>query len=446
MNFIKKISLFVSNNNPNRIIVLGYLSYIVVGSLLLSLPVFNKVLSISFLDNFFIATSAVSTTGLTTISIGECYNFWGQLIIVVLIQLGGIGYMTLGSFVILSINNRMSMSQEKIQRQVFHLPEQVNTGEFVKILIYYSFMVEFVGALLLFIFFSMEKVPNALWSAVFHSVSAFCTAGLSLNSNSFESFYRNAGVNLTISVLCILGSLGFIIVYDIWSNKIKEKKSITLTSKIILWSTFILIFFGMIILFFFEPVISNRPFFERLLVSFFQSMTALTTSGFSTVSISVLSIFSYFIIILLMIIGASPSGTGGGLKTTTFTALIGVMKSSLMREKEVKFLNRTIPNERIWLAVSSLCFYLAVLLLSTFFLLLQNNRFSFQQVIFEAASALGTVGLSTGITPELNSIEKIIVIITMFIGRIGPLSFGIALFLRNTATASIKYSEEDLAV
>ncbi|MDD2890311.1 MAG: potassium transporter TrkG [bacterium] len=174
-------------------------------------------------------------------------------------------------------------------------------------------------------------------------------------------------------------------------------------------------------------------------------MTALTTSGFNTIPISTLSVLSYFIITILMIVGASPSGTGGGIKTTTFTALLGVMKSSLAGEKNVKFLNRTIPNERLLLAVSTLCFYLLTLFLSTFFILLQTNRFNIQQVIFEVASALGTVGLSTGITPELNHIEKIIIIITMFIGRIGPLSFGMALFLGNENAGRIKYPEEDLA-
>jgi len=446
MDFIKKVVLFMVRDNPNRIIALGYLSYILTGSFLLSLPFFEKTLPIPFLDNLFIATSAVSTTGLTTISVGDCYNFWGQLIVIALIQIGGIGYMTMGSFVVLSIIGRTSLSKQCIQEHVFNLADHIHVGRFIQILVYYSFAVETAGALLLFVFFKIEKVPNACWSAVFHSVSAFCTAGFSIYNNSLEPFCRNSGINFIISVLCILGSVGFIVVYDFWNKITKKTKSITLTSKIILWSTFLLILFGMVVLFLFEPSISNRTFFERLLTSFFQSMTALTTAGFNTVPISALSEFSLFLITLLMIIGASPSGTGGGLKTTTFTSLIGVMRSSLKGEKEIKYFNRTIPNARIWWAISSLCFYLSALFLSTSFLLLQSNRFDFQQVFFEAASALGTVGLSTGITSQLHGIEKMIIIITMFIGRIGPLSFGIALFLKNRTRGSIKYAEEDLAV
>ncbi|MFA5032515.1 MAG: potassium transporter TrkG [bacterium] len=445
MKSVNVVEKFLKSKNHNRIIVLGYLSYILIGTLLLSLPFFKKVPSIGFLDNFFIATSAVSTTGLTTISIADNYNFWGQMILIILIQLGGLGYMTLGSFIILSLGGRLSFSREKIQKHVFCLPDHITITKFIRILVYYSFAVEFIGALLLYIFFKIEHLPNSLWSAVFHSISAFCTSGFSIYNNSLESFSRNVGVNITISALCILGAIGFIIVYDIWNNRIKSKKRISLTSKIILWSTFILIMSGAIVLFFFEPSITGKSFIERLLTSFFQSMTALTTSGFNTIPISTLSVLSYFIITILMIVGASPSGTGGGLKTTTFTALLGVMKSSLSGEKNVKFLNRTIPNERLWLAASSLCFYLLALFLSTFFILLQTNRFNIQQVIFEVASALGTIGLSTGITPGLNHLEKIIIIITMFIGRIGPLSFGMALFLGNENAGRIKYPEEDLA-
>lgn len=402
---IKNI-LFPKGKNPNRIITLGFLSYILIGSIFLQLSFFKNIISVNYLDNLFIATSAVSTTGLATISVSDSYNFWGQLIVVVLIQLGGIGYMTLGSFIVFSIIDRISVSREQIQRHVFSLPEHIDTKKFIKTLVYYSFAVELIGALLLFIFLRQEKVPNALWSAIFHSISAFCTAGFSIYNNNLESFYGNYGINLTIAVLSILGSVGFIIAYDIWYNKIKRRKSITLTSKTILWSTFILILFGTAFLFFFEPNIIKRNLYERSLVSFFQSMTALTTAGFNTIPMSTLSVFSYFLITLLMIIGASPSGTGGGLKTTTFTSLIGVMRSSLRGEKDIKLLKRTIPKERIWLSISSLCFYLSVLVISTFFILLQTNRFNFQQVFFEVASALGTVGLSTGITPGLNSIEK----------------------------------------
>ena len=445
MKSIKDMFIFLDRDNPNRVIAFGYLSYVVLGAFILCLPFFKKIPSISFLDNLFTAASAVSTTGLTTISVSDSYTFWGQLVVTILIQLGGIGYMTLGSFIMMSITGRMGIERTKIQKNVFNLADHITAKEIVKAIIYYSFVVEIAGAILLYIFFRVEGLPDAFWSAIFHSVSAFCTAGFSLYNNSLESFGGHWGINLVISILCILGSVGFIIVHDVWHCKIKEKRQISLTSKIIIRSTFILIAAGWVLLFFFEPEIIKRAFFERVLVSFFQSMTALTTAGFNTIPFSGLTMFSYFLITILMVIGASPTGTGGGLKTTTFTALLGVMKSTLMGESEVKYLNRTIPPERIWVAVSSLCFYLLVLLFSILFMLLQSGSFGFQQIVFEVASALGTVGLSTGITAQLNSIEKTIIIITMVIGRIGPLSFGIALFLGKDA-GLIRYPEEDLAL
>ena len=446
MKALKKVISSIGQSNSNRMIVSGYLSYVLIGSLVLSIPFFAKASPLPFLDNLFTATSAVSTTGLVTVSVSDNYSFWGQLIIVILIQLGGLGYMTVGSFVILSFYGKLSLSRDTIQRSVFNLTDRVGTRKLIRLIVLYSLTVELLGAIFLFVFFSFEKMPHSIWSAVFHSVSAFCTAGFGLYNNSLETFYDNIGINVTISILCLLGSIGFIVIYDVWYNNIKGKTPITLTSKIIIRSTLLLILIGTVILFLFEPSVVHEAFANRLTTSFFQSMTALTTAGFNTIPISPLSVLSFFVITLLMIVGASPSGTGGGLKTTTFTALIGVMKSTLRGEREVKYSNRTIPAERIWLAVSSLCFYLTVLLLSTFFLLLSRNHFNFQEVLFEVASALGTVGLTTGITTQLNDFEKIIIIITMFIGRIGPLSFGVALFLDSKNAGTIRFPEEDIPV
>jgi trk system potassium uptake protein TrkH len=382
------------------------------------------------LDNLFTATSAVSTTGLVTVSVNDCYNFLGQLVILTLIQLGGIGYMTFGSFIILSRKVELTEARTKIGRTVFSLPESFRIDKFIKSVIVFTVIIELAGAMFLYFIFREGGDLSPLWSAIFHSVSTFCTAGFSLNNNSFEAYNDNFWLNSVIAVLSYLGAIGFIVCVDFWRMFTGKVKHITLTSKIILYVTFWLSIAGTLLLFLNEPSIQGKATDEKLLCSFFQSMTALTTVGFNTIPISAMSKASLFLIIFLMVIGASPSGTGGGLKSTTFSALWGVMRSIIRGEKEVKFWRKTIPVERILNAVASVGFYLLMLVLGCYILEI-TEKAGFEDIFFEAASALGTVGLSAGITASLTAVGKLIIIFLMFCGRLGPLTFGIALFFKN---------------
>lgn len=425
----KTSASFFGHLHPAKLVFLGYSSYILCGWLLLCLPFAQCASGVSSLDNLFTATSAVSTTGLVTVDISKYYNFLGQFIIMCLIQLGGIGYMTFGSFVILSRKANLSNLRSDVGRTVFSLPSSFHIDKFVRAVICFTLIIELLGAAALYAIFKYNNVENPLWSAIFHSVSAFCTAGFSLFSNSFEGFAGNFWLNLTIGVLSYLGAIGFIVCLDYWRMLRGEVKSITLTSKIILWATFWLSVVGTTIIFLVEPSIKSLPLDTRILSSFFQAMTAMTTVGFDTISIGGLSKASLLIIIILMIIGASPSGTGGGLKSTTFSAILGIMRSAMRGEKEVRFWGKVIPLERLWTAVAGLGFYLLALLIGTFLLLLTEN-FSFLELVFEASSALGTVGLSMGITAALSDVGKIVIILLMFCGRLGPLTFSIALFFK----------------
>jgi trk system potassium uptake protein TrkH len=429
--------------HPAKLAFLGYLSYIVLGWLMLCLPFFQQGEGVKALDNLFIATSAVSTTGLVTVSVSDSYNLFGQIVVLALIQLGGIGYMTFGSFIILSRKKELSAERTEISQTVFSLPKSFRIDKFIRSVVTFTVVIETAGATALYFIFRNSGDPNALWSAIFHSVSSFCTAGFSLYNSSFEAYAGNFWLNAVVAILSYLGAIGFIVCVDYWRMFRGKIKQVTLTSKIILWSTLWLTVIGTVLIFLGEPSIRENPLEQRLMASFFQAMTSMTTVGFNTISTSGLSRATLLVVTILMVIGASPSGTGGGLKSTTFSALVGVMRSALRGDQEVRFWGRAVPLERVWMAMAGLVFYLFVLAAGTYVLEL-TEPFEFEQILFEAASALGTVGLSTGITPALSAMGKLILIFLMFCGRLGPLTFGIALFFSGTLKADEQ--DNDLAV
>lgn len=425
---ITRLRGFLKQLHPVKLVFLGYLSYVIGGWILLSLP-FSQSLATSALDNLFTATSAISTTGLATISVADNYTFFGELVVLILIQLGGIGYMTFGSFVILSRKSELSPDRARVSSAVFSLPKNFRIDKFIRSVMAFTFGIELIGAVSLYIILRAAGTPNAVWSAIFHSVSAFCTAGFSIYNNSFESFHNDFWLNLIIAILSYSGAIGFIVFVDLWREFKGKIKRITLTSKIILHTTFWVSLVGTIMIFLTEPSIQQLSPDEKLITAFFQAMSSLTTVGFNTISIASIAKDTMLIITILMIIGASPAGTGGGLKSTTFSAMIGVMKSALKGDSKVTFWRNEIPFERVWTAVSSLCFYITFLILGIYLLSL-TETFELEQLVFEAASALGTVGLSMGITPALTNLGKFIITFLMFVGRLGPLSFGMALFLK----------------
>lgn len=436
------LTRFLSHLTPVRYVTLGYFTYAVIGWLLLCLP-YAHTHVIHCLDNLFTAVSALSTTGLTTTSIAAGYSLFGQLVILLLIQIGGIGYMTFGSFVVLSHTGSLSKRRRDIARTVFTVPTDVHIDHLVRSVLVFTVIIEAIGSIALYFAFQNAGLDRPLWTSVFHSVSAFCTAGFSLYDNSLETYRSNFWINTVLGTLSYLGSIGFIVFLDVWRRITSRSDHITLTSKIIIASTFWLTVMGVLLFFIGEPSIRNLDIDDRLLAAFFQVMAALTTVGFNSIPITQLSQASLFLLILLMVIGASPSGTGGGLKTTTFSALLGVMKSAMNGTERVYFLNREIPAPRVWLAMASLGFY-STSLITGCYLLSLSEQFNFESLLFEAASALGTVGLSTGITSQLSHIGKAVIITLMFIGRVGPLVFGLSLFCgRKTLPTGCP---EDLAV
>jgi trk system potassium uptake protein TrkH len=434
---------FRVSKTPQMNLVWGFFLYTIIGFLVLSIPLFHKT-NIDFLDHLFISTSAISTTGLVTISVFDSYNFFGQLVIMVLFQIGGIGHMTLTTYFLLFTTRRITHWHSKIMGAEFTLPETIKIKDFIKSVIVFTVVMECIGAICFYIAFKQSgmEVMRAIWFSIFHSVSAFCTAGFGLFNDSFESYSGNVFINSIISVLAIAGSLGFIVITDLWYRWSGKSKAISFTTKIVTYGFLILLSVGTLLVFFVEPSVqdSNARFSE----SFFQAMTAMTTVGFNTISTGNLSLPILLFVTFLMYIGASPSGTAGGMKITTLTAMISVLKSRLLGQKQITFFNRTIPFERLYVATSTFMLYTSIIFIFTFLLTLTED-FEFESILFEVASALGTVGLSTGITGNLSEIGKVLVILLMFIGRVGVLTFGFALLQRKSKDV-ITSKTDDLAV
>jgi trk system potassium uptake protein TrkH len=409
---------------PTQLLVLGFGFYAVLGVVFLSLP-FARHGPVAFVDNLFNVVSAISTTGLTTVSVADSYTLPGEVALLLLFQLGGIGYMTVTSFIILARGRSLSDTRVGVLHAEFALPEGFHIGRFVWHMVVFALLIESTGTALLYDEFQAAGVAQPLWSALFHCVSAFATAGFSLNNNSLEAFRANALVNLTIGVLCYLGAIGFIVLQDAWLA-LRHRHPITFTSKVILLVTALIALVEMPLFFVCEPVLRAMPVPERICAAFFQVMAASTTSGFNTVPISGLAPASLTLIVVAMVIGASPSGTGGGIKTTSLSVLLGIAGSTLRGRSQITFFRHQIPVHRVFTAIASTTLYVSVLVLGVFLLSLTEKQ-DYLKLVFETASALGTVGLSMGITGELTVWGKWIVLAIMFIGRIGPLTLGFAL-------------------
>ena len=440
----KKYLLLKRGWSPQQNLFYGFITYILLGGFLLCLPIFQKTPA-SILDHFFIATSAVSTTGLVTISIFDTYNFFGQFIIMSLFQLGGIGYLTFTTFMLLSTTRKITRWHKRILSTEFTLPKTIRIKDFLKSVILFTLIMETLGAILFFIAFKNEGMDTlqAVWSSIFHSISTFCTAGFSLFNDSFMGYVDDNFINFIIAMLAISGSLGFIVITD-FGLLIKEKAhKLSFTTKIIFYGFLVLLTFGTTFFYFFEPSIISLGSDSRFLAAFFQCMTAMTTVGFNTVDFGGFSQAMVIICVVLMYIGASPSGTAGGIKITTLTAVFSILKSRIRGHKNITFLGRTIPYERLYIATSAFIFYTVIIVLGTF-LISFSDTFAFKDILFEVASALGTVGISRGITGDLSSFAKIVIIVLMFIGRLGVLTFGLAIWARKEKDK--KYLTEDIAL
>lgn len=415
-----------SDKSTVILLIKGYLFLSVLCFIILLLPICQASEN-SLVNHLFFSVSIVSTTGLAPANFAGSYNLLGQVLVLIFIQLGGVGYMALSSFIILKQFRRLPSLSAKLLRLEFNLPQKYPLTSFIYSVFIFTILIEVIGAVVLYFGFTQIGVENPAWQAIFHSISAFCTAGFSLYEDSMTSFSDNALITNTIIVLSLLGSIGFIVLLDFWMRIRRKRKAITLTSKIILTSTFLFWILASIAIYLSDLKLQSLGW-EGMKLAAFQGVSAHTTVGFNNYDISLLSVGGIFILIILMIIGASPAGTGGGIKTTSITALIAVLLSVLKRKRHITLFNKEIPASNIYLSVSSAIFYSFILLLGTWaILLIDGKNFDFIKLLFEAASALSTVGISTGITSDLSDLSKLIISALMFIGRLGVLTFGFAL-------------------
>ena len=416
--------------NPQQSLFFGFFMYMVLGWIFLSLP-FSQKIPTDFIDTLFTSTSALSTTGLATVSTFDNYTFFGQFIILTLIQIGGIGYMTLTTYILLSTTKQITHWHKKILHNEFTMPKEFKIQDFLKSVIVFTFTVEIIGAILFY--FAFRPIHSdtffTVWTSIFHSVSSFCTAGFSLYNTSFEAYATNTFLNGIVMFLTISGALGFIVVTDIWYYFSKKSSSISFTTKMISLSFFGVLFIAFLIQFFGDITIQHHDIFTRIQISLFTTVNAITTAGFNSIPLSNLNLGVLLSIIFLMYVGAAPSSTGGGMKITTLTAVIAIVKSKVRNQAKVTYLGKKIPADRLEMAVSTFIFYTAILFFSVF-LLSFTEKHSLEKLLFETTSAIGTVGLSMGITGDLTTFGKLVIICIMFIGRVGVITFGLAILAK----------------
>lgn len=442
---IPRAGEFFRNLSPANLILIGYVGTILTGTLLLLLPsMVTPGNTLSFIDALFTSTSAVCVTGLIVVDTATFYTFWGQLVILLLFQAGGLGYMSLTTVLALAFRRRIEYRDRLAIKESLSQESPGGVVRFTITILKYTLIVEGVGALLLFFAFLRYLPPGrALFTAVFHAVSAFCNAGFSIFTDSLEGFVLDPYIILVMVGLIILGGLGFIVIAEI----IRNKRAHTLHARVVLRTTMILIAAGFCIILLFEwnnpDTLGALPVGGRLLAGLFHSVTP-RTAGFNTISVNLFYPSTLLVTMFLMFIGASPGGTGGGVKTTVFTILVGFVHSALRGKKTLEICNRRIPqltaNRAISLVVVASLYVLGVVVA-----IMLIQPFTPIDTLFEVVSAFGTVGLSTGVTAELLSLNKFLIIITMYIGRVGFFSLLMLRWHRRPYDYLV-YPEENLPV
>lgn len=432
---------------PAQIVILSFLVIIAVGTMLLILPISaagGK--NISLIDAFFTATSATCVTGLSTLSLADNFSFIGQIIILVLIQVGGLGYMTLYSSMTILLGKSLAVRDQVMMQDLLNISSFEDLLQMIINIVKYTLVIELCGAVILTIAFNMHghDFGESLYYGVFHSVSAFCNAGFALFDNSLELFATHPFIHGTVSLLIFLGGLGFIVLKELEYLFFRGGKVINLTvhSKVVLVTNLFLILLVGLYIFFGEYLngLNNYGIWDKIQISLFQSITT-RTAGFNTIPLDILHPHTLYLMCLVMFIGASPGSTGGGIKTTTFAILFQSVKATLRGRDRVEFFDRTVPNVMI---VRAIAIIVISLIVASFFILLMMRvepEHGFLALFFEVVSAFATVGLTLGVTPYLSVMGKILLILLMIIGRVGPLTLALAIGQKKKESGNIKYPD-----
>lgn len=424
------------NLTPPQMVLLSFGLLILFGTMLLLLPRATRTgHSMPFIDALFTATSATCVTGLVVVDTGSYFTHFGQGIVLLLIQLGGIGIMSLVAFSSVAIGRGVGMRERAMLKDILSPDFVVEVTSLIKLIVVTTGLFEIIGVIVLSRIWA-EDFPSpitTLYYSIFHSISAFCNAGFSLFSDSLRRFAFRGGVIITFSVLIISGGLGFMVISEVaqWFYRRIFKRDqmvrLSLHARIVLFASLALILIGTFAIFVLEhgELTPVGGFRNSLLNAFFTSVTA-RTAGFSTVSIGSLTVPAAMVLMALMFIGASPGGTGGGVKTSSVAVLIATVRSILRRRANVEIFKRTLPQDIVNKAICVVLLSLGLVFISALAISAIDGR-SLTDVVFESISAFGTVGLSRGITGSLTNASKIVIIATAFLGRIGPLTLGLAI-------------------
>ena len=447
-----KISL-----STTQIILLSFIIAILLGSILLALPVSSASgVAVPYLDALFTATTSTCVTGLVTLPVISTWSVFGQVVILLLIQIGGLGIITIMSGVMLLINKKMGIGDRLLIQDAFNLNTMSGLAKFVKNVLLGTLVIEGIGALLYMLVFVPDFGMRGIWISVFTSVSAFCNAGIDIiGEGSLTGYATNTLVNAVTSLLIILGGIGYIVWWDVLrvvkTRTPKNKKvfrHLTLHSKIAITFTLGLVFVGGALIFIFEyanpETIGNMSLFDKIQVSLFQSVTT-RTAGFATVAQENLTNASALVSLVLMIIGGSPVGTAGGIKTVTVAVLMCSAFATIRNKNSGALFGRRISEESIKKAVAVVMAFVTICAASTLLLMATNNA-SFIDVVYETVSAAATVGLSRNLTSSLNEIGKLIIILTMYFGRVGPISLAVALGSKNESQNVICEPTEEISI
>ena len=437
-------SPFKREARPEAMLVLGFLAVILLGTALLNLPISSKIgRSLGLFDSLFTATSAVCVTGLVAVDTGTTFSLFGQAVLLALIQVGGLGFMVFATMLMGLLGRKLSIRGRLLIRESMNDVTLSGLGRLTGLYFVLALGIELVGMLILALrFVPLYGARNGLWFAAFHAVSAFCNAGFDLfgRFQSLTAFTGDPLVLLTVALLIVLGGLGFTVILEVLRNR-EGWKGLSLHTRIVLTATLGLLAIGTVFFLLAEGKGMNA------LNAFFQSVT-LRTAGFNSVDLAAMKDGSKLFSSLLMMVGASPASTGGGIKTTTMAVLVLLMVSVVRGEGEVNLARRRLSGDTVRRALVVAVLFLSVLISGTLAIsLIEDGRFSLADVLFECSSAMGTVGFSAIGTPNLSAASRALLMPMMFLGRVGPLTLAVAVSRRQGKASSLsKYPEEKIMI
>lgn len=443
--------------STTQIILLSFLVTILLGSALLALPISSADgKAVPYIDALFTAATSTCVTGLVTVPTVSTWSVFGQVVILLLIQMGGLGIITIMSGLMILLHRKMGIGDRLLIQDAFNLNTMSGLVKFVKNVLFGTLIIEGVGAILYMFVFVPKFGARGIWISVFNAVSAFCNAGIDIIAeNSLCNYATNPLINIVTSVLIVLGGLGYVVWWDV-VRVIKDSspkrrwifRYLTLHSKIAIVTTLILIFGGALLIFIFEYnnelTIGEMSLFDKIQVSVFQSVTT-RTAGFASVPQENLTKASSIISVILMFIGGSPVGTAGGVKTVTVAVLLCSAFATIRNKNQASLFGRTVSNDSIRKAVAVVAAFTVILLTSTV-LLAVTTEASILDIFYETVSATATVGLSRNLTSSLNIVGKIIITVTMYFGRVGPISLAVALGSKSGTQNVISDPTEEISI